>query len=106
MGGLCLGTLAFLSLKAAALPAISEELASVLAGSWISVLMFRSSVLDGFFALGKSEASPMSRGARALHLSPSRAIRSLEHRCKVLRENLLLRLVYDKRRCVRLASAA
>ncbi|CAE7212545.1 unnamed protein product, partial [Symbiodinium sp. CCMP2456] len=52
--------LSFLSLKAAALPVITEELASNLAGSWISVVMYRRalfSVLDGFFSLGKSEAS-------------------------------------------------
>ncbi|CAE7324477.1 unnamed protein product [Symbiodinium sp. CCMP2456] len=52
--------LSFLSLKAAALPVITEELASNLAGSWISVVMYRRtlfSILDGFFSLGKSEAS-------------------------------------------------
>ncbi|CAE7233553.1 unnamed protein product [Symbiodinium sp. CCMP2456] len=53
-------SLAIISLQAARLPAISEELASNLAGSWISVLMFRRclfSVLDTFFALGKAEAT-------------------------------------------------
>ena len=55
--------LAYISLKAASLPVITEEFASNLAGSWISALMFRRclfSVLDGFFALGKSEASSTS----------------------------------------------
>eukprot|EP00439_Symbiodinium_sp_Y106_P037516 s2453_g4.t1 len=42
--------------KLLALPAISEELAAGLAGSWIAVLMFRRclfAVLDGFFSLAK-----------------------------------------------------
>ena len=55
--------LAVISLKTSALPAVSEELASNLAGSWIAVLMFRRclfSALDGFFALGKSGPSPAS----------------------------------------------
>ena len=49
-----------LSLKTAALPVITEELASNLAGSWISVVMYRRclfSVLDGFFGLGKPEVT-------------------------------------------------
>ena len=52
--------LSIISLRAAALPAISAELASNLAGSWIAALMYRRclfSVLDGFFGLGKTQAS-------------------------------------------------
>ena len=55
--------LATLSLRAASLPSITEELASNLAGSWIAALMFRRclfATLDSFFALGKSEASSAS----------------------------------------------
>ena len=56
--------LSVISLRAAALRSTSEELASNLAGSWIAALMFRRclfSVLDGFFALGKSESSRSAR---------------------------------------------
>ncbi|CAE6973303.1 unnamed protein product [Symbiodinium natans] len=55
--------LSVISLRAAALPAISEELASSLSGSWISALMFRRclfSIFDGFFALGKSDPGQAS----------------------------------------------
>ena len=47
--------LATLSLRLASLPALTTSLASKLAGSWVSVLMFRrclSSVVDELFALG------------------------------------------------------
>ena len=57
--------LSTISLRAAALPAISAELASNLAGSWIAALMYRRclfSVLDGFFGLGKTQAS-MQQGS-------------------------------------------
>ncbi|CAE7488995.1 unnamed protein product [Symbiodinium sp. CCMP2592] len=61
--------LSVISLKAAAMPAISEELASNLAGSWISALMFRRplfAVLDGLFGLGKSSAQASRSGLRFL----------------------------------------
>ena len=63
--------LSVISLRAAALRSISEDLASNLAGSWIAALMFRRclfSVLDGFFALGKSESSGAA-GSRLRRLS-------------------------------------
>ena len=47
--------LATLSLRLASLPAMTSSIASKLAGSWVSVLMFRrclSSVVDELFALG------------------------------------------------------
>eukprot|EP00435_Cladocopium_sp_Y103_P066008 s89_g28.t1 len=63
--------LAALSLRVAALPGISSNLAARLAGNWNSVLMFRrclSSVVDELFALGSraeeldsSEVYPLSR---------------------------------------------
>ena len=74
-----------ISLKAAALPAISEELASNLAGSWIAALMFRRclfGVLDGFFALGKSETS--SSSGRELRRLPRKVAQEL-----VLAEEIL-----------------
>ncbi|CAE7225066.1 unnamed protein product [Symbiodinium sp. CCMP2592] len=61
--------LSVISLKTAAMPAISEELASNLAGSWISALMFRRplfAVLDGLFGLGKSSAQASGSGLRFL----------------------------------------
>ena len=51
-------SLAAASLRAATLPAISEELAAMLSGSWVACLLYRRplmSVLDGFFALGRSK---------------------------------------------------
>ena len=51
--------LAALSLRAARLPGLSPQLASRLAGNWLSVLLYRrclSSVVDGLFALGVSES--------------------------------------------------
>ena len=55
--------LSVISLRAAALPAISEELASGLAGSWISALMFRRclfATLNKFFSLARPEAAATS----------------------------------------------
>ena len=52
------------SLCAASLPVISEELVSMLCGSWVSCLMYRRclmSCLDKLFALGK--------GLRGLHVA-------------------------------------
>ena len=52
--------LSFLSLKAAALPGISRELAAALAGSWTSVLLFRkplAACLGSFFRLGLGHLS-------------------------------------------------
>ena len=52
--------LSFLSLKAAALPGISRELAASLAGSWTSLLLFRkplAACLSSFFSLGLGHVS-------------------------------------------------
>ena len=52
--------LAWISLKAACLPQISEELASALAGSWISALMYRRcfmATFGTFFSLCRAEPS-------------------------------------------------
>ncbi|OLP75869.1 hypothetical protein AK812_SmicGene44271, partial [Symbiodinium microadriaticum] len=52
--------LAFVSLQAARLPSISRDLASGLAGSWVSTVLFRRclmSCFDTFFALGKRAPS-------------------------------------------------
>ena len=71
-------SLAYISLKAAALPAITEELASNLAGSWISVLMFRRclfAILDSFFALGKRDASHAA--ASKLRFLPRKAAQEI-----------------------------
>ncbi|CAE6946248.1 unnamed protein product [Symbiodinium natans] len=49
--------LAALSIRAACWPLLSSELCSMLAGSWVSCLLYRRclmSCLDGLFALGKS----------------------------------------------------
>ena len=53
-------SLSFLSLKAAALPGISRELAAALAGSWTSALLFRkplAACLCSFFKLGLGHVS-------------------------------------------------
>ena len=66
--------LSYVSLKTASLPAISEELASCLSGSWISVLQFRkcfSSILDFFFLLGRKDSTADS-GSR-LRFLPRKA---------------------------------
>ncbi|CAE7343693.1 unnamed protein product [Symbiodinium natans] len=50
-------SLAALSIRAACWPLLSSELCSMLAGSWVSCLLYRRclmSCLDGLFALGKS----------------------------------------------------
>ncbi|CAE7778977.1 unnamed protein product [Symbiodinium sp. CCMP2592] len=65
--------LAFLSLKASALPGISKELAAAFSGSWTSALLFRkplAACLGSFFKLGLGHVSghsgsdvvPLSRG--------------------------------------------
>ena len=64
--------LAAASLRAAVAPVISEELASMLAGSWVSCLLFRRclmSCLDGLFGLGRLSAS-QAKGASGAPGSP------------------------------------
>ena len=54
-------SLAYISLQVAALPAVTEELASMLAGSWVSFLQFRkclSCSFDTFFRLGRWTCVP------------------------------------------------
>ncbi|CAE7935542.1 unnamed protein product, partial [Symbiodinium sp. KB8] len=67
--------LSFLSLKAAALPGISRELAASLAGSWTSLLLFRkplAACLSSFFSLGLGHVSGQA-GSDVVTLSRKQA---------------------------------
>ena len=70
--------LSIISLRAAALPAITEELAAGLAGSWISALMFRRSLfatLDKFFRLARPEVAATS--GSQMHFLPRKEAEEL-----------------------------
>ena len=59
--------LAAASLRAAQCAGISEELASMLSGSWVACLMYRRglmSVLDGLFGLGRTSSAGSSEGSQ------------------------------------------
>ena len=61
--------LGYISLKAAALPAVSEELVSSALGGWVSYIQFRrpfSCILDSLFSLASKEAAPDGSLLRAL----------------------------------------
>ena len=65
-------SLAAASVRAAALPALSEELVSILSGSWVSCLLYRRclmSVLDGLFGLGKKAPAEVPNGSALRPLS-------------------------------------
>ena len=69
--------LASLSLRTAALPGVTPNLASRLAGNWTSVLMYRRclcAVVDGLFALG----------TRALDFSPDTVMPLSRSTCREL----------------------
>ncbi|CAE7940138.1 unnamed protein product, partial [Symbiodinium sp. KB8] len=61
--------LAYVTLKAAALPATSEELVSSMLGSWVSYVQFRrpfACFLDSAFKLGVKQPQPVGSPARPL----------------------------------------
>ena len=64
--------LAAASVRAAQCPVLSEELASSLAGCWVSCLLYRRcfmSVLDGLFALGRTSSAQNAQGSDLRELS-------------------------------------